>query len=118
VTSRKESWSQTSLPIRRGGLGLCSATDLFLPCFLSSSYACTGFVKSLLASPNIKPLIVENVGYWLHRRVTLLPGQKPSQLLMLETCSALMSSVLQLSSELVPKLLKARNATVVKLLIS
>ena len=43
-----------------------------------------------------------NVGYWLHRRATLLPGQNPSQLPMLETCSALMITVLQLPSELVP----------------
>ena len=51
------------------------------------------------------------------RGATLLPGEKPSQLLTLETCSALISSVLQLPSELVPKFLKARNPTVVKLLI-
>ena len=36
----KENWSLTSLPIRHAGLGLCSAADLSLPCFLSSSHAC------------------------------------------------------------------------------
>jgi len=39
------------------------------------------------------------VGYSLHRKATLLPGQKPSQLLASETCWALMSSELQLPSE-------------------
>ena len=50
VTFGKDSWSQTSLPIRHKGLGLRSATDLSLPCFLSSSFACQGFVNRLLPS--------------------------------------------------------------------
>jgi len=40
VTFGKDSWSQASLPTRHGSLGLRSATDLSLPCFLSSSFAC------------------------------------------------------------------------------
>jgi len=56
-------------------------------------------------------------GYSLHRRATLLPGQKPSQLLVLEICWALINFELQSPSELVPKFFKARNATVVRLLI-
>jgi len=51
-------------------------------------------------------------------RVTLLPGHKRSHLPVLETCSVLMSSVLQSPSELVPKSLKAQNATAAKLLMS
>ena len=58
------------------------------------------------------------VGYLLHKRVPLLPGQKLTQLPVLEACSVVMSSVLQSPSELVPKSLKARNATVAKLLMS
>jgi len=57
-------------------------------------------------------------GYLLHKRTTLLTGQKRSQLPSLETCSALMSSVLQSPSELVPKSLKAQNAAAAKLLVS
>jgi len=44
-----------SLPIRHGGLGLRSATDLVLPFFLSSSYTCTGLVNSLLPFLNMEP---------------------------------------------------------------
>jgi len=50
VTLGKDSWSQASLPIRHGGLGLRSAADLSLPCFLSSSFACQGLVNRLLPS--------------------------------------------------------------------
>jgi len=57
-------------------------------------------------------------GYLLHKRATPLPGLNHSQLPALETCSALVSSVLQSLSKLVPKSLKARNAAAAKLLIS
>jgi len=40
VSFAEENWSQASLPIRHAGLGLRSAADLSLPCFLSSSHAC------------------------------------------------------------------------------
>ena len=50
----KESWTQASISIRGGSLGLRSSTDRFLPCFLSSSYACTGLVNSLLRSFNME----------------------------------------------------------------
>jgi len=50
VTFGKDSWSQESMPIRHGGLGLRSAADLSLPCFLSSSFACQGLVNRLLPS--------------------------------------------------------------------
>ena len=50
VTFGKDSWSQASLPIRHGGLGLRSAADLSLPSFLSSSFACQGLVNRLLPS--------------------------------------------------------------------
>jgi len=50
VTFGKDSWSQASLPIRHGGLGFCSAADLSLPSFLSSSFACQGLVNRLLPS--------------------------------------------------------------------
>jgi len=50
VTFGKDSWSKASLPIRHGGLGLGSAADLSLPCFLSSSFACQGLVNRLLPS--------------------------------------------------------------------
>ena len=50
VTFGEDSWSQASLPIQHGSLGLCSAADLSLPCFLSSSFACQCLVNRLLPS--------------------------------------------------------------------
>jgi len=50
VSFVKDSWSQASLPIRHGGLGLRSAADPSLPGFLSSSFACQGLVNRLLPS--------------------------------------------------------------------
>ena len=55
-------------------------------------------------------------GYSLHRKATLLPGQKPSQLLASEICRALMSSQLQLPCELVSIFSNARNAAAGSLL--
>jgi len=53
VTFGKDSWSQASLPIRHGGLGLRSAADLSLPCFLSSSFACQGLVNRFASLSHI-----------------------------------------------------------------
>ena len=50
----KENWSQASLPLGHAGLGLRSAADLSLPCFLSSSHACKGLVNRLLPSLNLE----------------------------------------------------------------
>jgi len=57
VTFGKERWSQASLPIRHGGLGLRSAADLPLPRFQSSSFACQGLVNRPL--PSLTPPHVE-----------------------------------------------------------
>jgi len=54
VSFGEENWSQASLPIRHAGLGLHSAEDLSLPCFLSSSHACKGLVNRLLPSLNLE----------------------------------------------------------------
>ena len=50
----EENRSQASLPIRHAGLGLRSAADLSLSCFLSSSHACKGLVNRLLPSLNLE----------------------------------------------------------------
>jgi len=71
------------------------------------------------STPCSSPITLRTtVVYLLHKRVTLPPGQKRSQLPVLETCSVPMSSVLQSPSELVPKFLKAQDASVAKLLMS
>jgi len=54
VSFGEENWSQASLPIRHTGLGLRSAADLSLPCFLSSFHACKGLVNRLLPSLNLE----------------------------------------------------------------
>ena len=54
VSLGEENWSQASPPIRHAGLGLRSAADLSLPCFLSSSHACKGLVNCLLPSLNLE----------------------------------------------------------------
>ena len=70
--------------------------------------ACRDSLAALLDTPALGT----TVGYSLHRKATLLPGQKPSQLLASETCWALMSSESQSPCELVPIFSKARNAAV------
>jgi len=73
------------------------------------------YIVRLLASFKKEVHIFSQL-YSLHRKATPLPGQKPSQLLALETCWALMSSESQLPCELVPIFSKARNAAVGSLL--
>jgi len=73
---------------------------------------------TLVTKPCLTPLALgTDASFSLHRRTILLPSQKPSQLLVLETCWALMSFILQLPSKLVPKISKAWNATAVNLLM-
>jgi len=48
MSFEKQSWPRASLPIRHVGLGLRSAADLSLPCFLSSSHVCKGLINRLL----------------------------------------------------------------------
>jgi len=74
-------WSQTSLPIRHGGLGLRSTTDLSLslPCFLSSSFAWQGLINRLLPSltlPHGEVINATDVWYALHDSS---PQQKETQ---------------------------------------
>jgi len=56
VSFGEENWSQASIPIRHAGLGLRSAADLSLPCFLSSSHAWKGLVNRLVPSLNLEIL--------------------------------------------------------------
>ena len=41
-------WDQSSLPVKKGGLGIRKATDLALPCFISSAYGASGGINALL----------------------------------------------------------------------
>jgi len=61
VTFGKDNWSLASLPIQHGGLGLHSAADLSLPCFLTSSFAFQGLVNRLLPSLTLPHGEVMNV---------------------------------------------------------
>ena len=54
VSFGEENQSPASLPIRYAGLGLRSAADLSLPCFLSSPHACKGLINRLLSSLNLE----------------------------------------------------------------
>ena len=43
-------WTQASLPVRHGGLGLRAVADLALPCFISSVHASMNLVADILTS--------------------------------------------------------------------
>ena len=44
----ENAWSQSSLPVKRGGLGIRMATDLSLPAFISSAIGAKETVRTLL----------------------------------------------------------------------
>ena len=54
-----ESWTQASLPVRSGGLGIRKASDISLPCFISSALLASSLVDAILSSvPNLAPFKV------------------------------------------------------------
>ena len=54
-----ESWTQASLPVRSGGLGIRKASDISLPCFISSALSASSLVDAILSSvPDLAPFEV------------------------------------------------------------
>ena len=56
VAMDNSAWSQASLPVRYGGLGLRSVASLALPCYLSSAHKALSTVKSIIKHPNLQKL--------------------------------------------------------------
>ena len=50
VVMDDNTWAQCSLPVAMGGLGVRSASDLSLPAFISSGYACKSATQNILSS--------------------------------------------------------------------
>ena len=48
-----KAWKQASLPVRHGGVGLCSVGSLALPCYLSSLNKSEPIVRQLLKQNNL-----------------------------------------------------------------
>ena len=48
IKLHEDAWSQSSLPVKKGGLGIRMATDLALPAFLSSANGAKETVSTLL----------------------------------------------------------------------
>ena len=45
-----DAWTQASLPVRLGGLGIRKAVDIALPCFISSAISAQSLVEAILSS--------------------------------------------------------------------
>ena len=45
-----DSWTQVSLPVRSGGLGIRKSVDIALPCFISSALSAHSLVEAILLS--------------------------------------------------------------------
>ena len=43
-----QAWKQAALPVRHGGLGIRSVSDLALPCFIASLHSCRDLVMEIL----------------------------------------------------------------------
>lgn len=70
-------WSQATLPLSKGGLGIRKSEDLALSAFLSSSYSSQELVSSVLSSgvtaANSDPLVLEAEELWKAKSDSLLP---------------------------------------------
>ena len=54
-----ESWTQASLPVRSGGLGIRKSADIALPCYISSALSASSLVEAILSSvPDLAPFEV------------------------------------------------------------
>lgn len=62
-------WSESSLPIKHGGIGIRHATDIALPCFLSSIYEVSDLMDNLLSEPyrQIDPALLEAEKFWCEK---------------------------------------------------
>ena len=45
-----DGWTQASLPVRSGGLGICKAVDISPPCYISSALLTHSLVEAILSS--------------------------------------------------------------------
>ena len=50
VNFTNKAWSQASLPVRFGGLGIRKALDIALPCYISSALRATSLVEAITSS--------------------------------------------------------------------
>ena len=70
-------WSQATLPLSKGGLGIRKSEDLAFSTFLSSSYSSQELVSSVLSSgvtaANSDPLVLEAEELWKAKSDSLLP---------------------------------------------
>ena len=57
-------WTQATLPLRHGGLGIRSASDIALPAFLSSAFASSTLVSEILSSDSGTSLRDEALSEW------------------------------------------------------
>ncbi len=59
-------WSESSLPIKMGGMGIRHATEMAIPCFLSSIYDVSDLLDKLLSEPyrQIDPARLEAEKLW------------------------------------------------------
>ena len=71
-------WSQATLPTSKGGLGIIRSQDLALPAFLSSTYASSDLVRSLLPADEVDSTsnLTEGMDLWRERSGKPLPSEE------------------------------------------
>ena len=71
-------WSQATLPTSKGGLGIRRSQDLALPAFLSSTYAASDLVRSLLPANEVDGTtnLTEGMDLWRKRGGNPLPSEE------------------------------------------
>ena len=49
----EDAWTQVSIPVRFGGLGIRKSADIALPCFISSALSVQSMVGAILQSVTV-----------------------------------------------------------------
>jgi hypothetical protein len=70
------SWAQSSLPIKSGGIGIKNATDLSLPCFLSSFYNVEPLIISLVPESCEAEIKIAEILWMTQFQLTEIPAEE------------------------------------------
>ena len=94
-------WSESSLPIKHGGIGIRHATDIALPCFLSSMYEVSDLVDNLLSEPyrQIDPVLLKAESLWCEQYGEL-PEEQLRNIQKIWESNEIMSKIESISSSL------------------
>ena len=109
INLNHHSWFESSLPIKKGGIGIRHSTEIALPCFLSSIYDVSNLLDKLLPEPyrQIDPAILEAEQFWCNE-FGELPAENLRNIQKVWELNGINKKIASINNSLVKKTDKAR----------